>query len=154
MSSFKIGQQVVDIVSGRGVITDIVMGDLYPVKVAMPPHSDTTSRSYSLDGKANVTDVNKSLYPLGTIFTKPVTPQVIEKEFKDGQLVMVRQNSRYIWSMFIYKEMRLKEGKYVHVVYDYDYKVQEGLYFHECRSLTGEEKEALAKALTVSYRSD
>lgn len=105
---FKVGDRVYDINSGWGKVIS-VRSDLYPIRVDFASHSE----SYSKDGKYCMTMKATLSF---TEYALEGFSQEREHEFKDGDLVWVRDNDLQMWQVRFLKTV--KQTQFQFVCYD------------------------------------
>lgn len=103
--SFEVGDKVIDLKYGEGVVEEIVTHAEFPVKVTF---DDDRWDDYLLDGKAAKNSPYPSLYHAEG-FTPPSCKEPERKpkcNFKPFDKVLVRDNKKQIWQpdIFAYLE--------------------------------------------------
>lgn len=87
---FEVGQTVWDVRKGSGVVTETKNAGPWPIRVRIN-HNGAT-HGYTLDGKYQTSDLNRSLYFSEPIVSGATTPPFTRKT-KDGDTVVLRSKT-------------------------------------------------------------
>lgn len=133
MSNFKVGDKVVCLLNGEGVVGWIeadVEESVYPLWVDF---NSGAREQYTLNGYMLEDNKFQCLFPKGTVITPPIVPA---PEFVNGQLVMVRDfdHEYYVLAVYNYTNGSIHNARVLGT---------ESLNWNQCRHLTLDEKNEL-----------